>query len=140
MAKIDMTAQVAEAMRPMRLLGIASQAIQEVTAAREKHGPNTDLADGTGSDGSLLWGLLYGGGLSALIDVDGVEVTNAELELAMQKVNDDACAAGRKHTRAGILLEEAFEALATDDPAELRKELIQVIAMGLDWVADIDAR
>jgi hypothetical protein len=39
-----------------------------------------------------------------------------------------------------ILTEEFFEALEEEDPAELRTELIQVAAVALSWVADIDSR
>lgn len=39
-----------------------------------------------------------------------------------------------------ILLEEVFEALAEEDPKELRKELIQVVAVASQWVEAIDRR
>ena len=39
-----------------------------------------------------------------------------------------------------ILLEEVFEALAEDDPAKLRAELVQVSAVGQAWIEDIDRR
>jgi hypothetical protein len=39
-----------------------------------------------------------------------------------------------------ILLEEVFEALAEDDPARLRAELIQVSAVAQSWVSAIDRR
>lgn len=39
-----------------------------------------------------------------------------------------------------ILQEEVFEAFAEEDPAELRKELIQVAAVAVAWVEDIDSR
>lgn len=37
-----------------------------------------------------------------------------------------------------ILLEEVFEALAEEDPAKLRAELIQVAAVAAQWVEAID--
>lgn len=40
----------------------------------------------------------------------------------------------------GILLEEAFEAVAETDPAKLRAELIQVAAVAVCWVEAIDRR
>lgn len=40
----------------------------------------------------------------------------------------------------GIFLEEVFEALAEEDPEELRKELIQAAAVALQWVEAIDRR
>lgn len=39
-----------------------------------------------------------------------------------------------------ILTEEVDEAYAESDPAKLRKELIQVAAVALAWVEDIDRR
>lgn len=124
-----------EIMRPLRLMAIASEAVQEVTRAREKHGPNTGLAYGNDPNGSLIEELVFEGDLAN----DASEIgNNLALERAMQKINDDRCADGRKHTRLGILLEEAFEALSAATPAELRTELVQVVAMALDALADLD--
>ena len=39
-----------------------------------------------------------------------------------------------------ILTEEVLEALAETDPVKLRKELIQVAAVAVAWVEDIDSR
>jgi hypothetical protein len=39
---------------------------------------------------------------------------------------------------ADILLEEVFEALAEEDPAKLREELVQVAAVAVQWVEAID--
>lgn len=39
-----------------------------------------------------------------------------------------------------ILLEEVYEALAEEDPAKLRNELIQVAAVAVVWVEAIDRR
>lgn len=41
---------------------------------------------------------------------------------------------------SSILLEEVFEALAEDDPATLRRELVQVAAVAASWVEAIDRR
>jgi hypothetical protein len=43
-------------------------------------------------------------------------------------------------TWENILTEEWAEALATSDPIELRRELIQVMAVAAAWIADIDSR
>ena len=43
-------------------------------------------------------------------------------------------------THAHVFDEEASEVLAADTDAELRKELVQVGAVCLKWIADIDAR
>ena len=47
--------------------------------------------------------------------------------------------AGHDTWRA-ILLEEVFEALAEDDPARLRTELVQVAAVATQWAEAIDRR
>ncbi|PZG12966.1 hypothetical protein C1I95_24720 [Micromonospora craterilacus] len=39
-----------------------------------------------------------------------------------------------------VLLEEVFEALAEDDPAKLRTELVQVAATATVWIEAIDRR
>lgn len=39
-----------------------------------------------------------------------------------------------------ILLEEVHEALAEDDPAKLRAELVQIAAVCAAWVSDLDRR
>lgn len=41
---------------------------------------------------------------------------------------------------ANIFREEVAELFATDDPAERRAELIQIIAVGVAWIEDIDLR
>jgi hypothetical protein len=119
---------MAEAVRPIKLGAVALEAIEEVSSAHRKHGPNADLADGTGPLESIL------------DDAHVVAVTNSGAAMALQRLNDKACARNRTHTRLGILLEEAFEAAEADSPTELRKELIQVAAMALDWIVDIDDR
>lgn len=45
-----------------------------------------------------------------------------------------------KGTWRDVLLEEVCEALAEDDPAKLREELIQVTAVAVNWVEAIDRR
>jgi len=52
----------------------------------------------------------------------------------------DAQAALGLVTWKDILTEEFFEALAEEDPAALRKELVQVAAVAAAWVEDIDSR
>lgn len=51
----------------------------------------------------------------------------------------DAFADG-EGTWGHVLLEEAFEAIAEDDTARLRAELVQVAAVCAAWIADIDSR
>lgn len=48
--------------------------------------------------------------------------------------------AQQRGTWADVLLEEVFEALAEDDPALLRAELVQVAAVAAAWVEAIDRR
>lgn len=37
-----------------------------------------------------------------------------------------------------VFLEEVFEAMAEDDPAKLRAELLQAVAVGVKWLEAID--
>lgn len=39
-----------------------------------------------------------------------------------------------------VLLEEVYEAMAEDDPAKLRAELVQSAAVCVAWIEDIDSR
>jgi hypothetical protein len=119
-----------EIFRPIRLMTIASEAVAEVTRAHEKHGPNTNLSEGVGPGRSILQEIGIQGGVES----------NHDLMLRVQHFNDTRCAQGNKHTRAGIVLEEFVEALAATTSDERRTELIQTIAMLLDWVGDLDAR
>lgn len=43
-------------------------------------------------------------------------------------------------TWADILLEEVFEAITETDRAALRSELVQVAAVAVAWVEDVDSR
>lgn len=43
-------------------------------------------------------------------------------------------------THAHVLIEEVYEALAESDPAALRSELIQVAAVCVKWIEQIDNR
>ncbi|OSC76488.1 hypothetical protein B5180_01655 [Streptomyces sp. BF-3] len=39
-----------------------------------------------------------------------------------------------------VFLEEVYEALAESDPAKLRAELVQAVAVGVKWIEAIDRR
>lgn len=128
---IDMepyNAKLREALRPVKLLSIVAEGVSEVSNARKKHGPNDDLEDGTGPGRSIL----SAARITAL--------SNRKFEDMVKSWVDRGMGEDRQHTRAGILFEEVVEAIASDNPADLRGELIQIIAMAADWVADLDAR
>lgn len=130
-----------EAIRPLRLLAISGEVIHEVSRAREKHGPNAHLADGTGPGETLIRDLRNEGNLDIGAEDDGginYWPSNYELELAAQQANDQH--RETPTTRLMVLLEEAFEAGAAVDATDLRAELIQVAAMAIDWIADLDDR
>lgn len=57
-----------------------------------------------------------------------------------QKVENDKAVADGTLTWVHILLEEVWEAFAETDPVKLREELVQVAAVALGWVEDIDSR
>jgi len=62
-----------------------------------------------------------------------------ELATWSQTETDHAARTGTVSWRH-ILLEEVFEALAEDDPAKLRAELVQVAAVAQQWAEAIDRR
>ncbi|MGH3614342.1 MAG: hypothetical protein ACRDRK_17495 [Pseudonocardia sp.] len=92
--------------------------LADITAEREAqhavHGVQHHLPDGTGP----YWAPL---------------ADNARREC------EQAGAAGRLTWRQ-ILLEEVAEALAEHDPDRLRRELVQVVAVGAQWLQAIDNR
>jgi hypothetical protein len=112
MSAISSTSAVAEARAGL------DRVLADITAEREAqhavHGVQHHLPDGTGPQWAQL-----------------ADNTRRECE--------QAAAAGRLTWRH-ILLEEVAEALAEDDPALLRRELVQVVAVGAQWLQAIDNR
>jgi hypothetical protein len=89
--------------------------LEEAARAEEKFGRQYDVPDGTGGEAARL------------------SADDAREDC------QDAFAAGLG-TWWHILLEEVYEALAEDDPAALRRELLQVAAVAIRWVDAIDNR
>lgn len=56
------------------------------------------------------------------------------------KAENDLRARDKSLAWDGILLEEVYEALAEEDPDQLRAELVQVAAVATAWVECIDRR
>lgn len=116
--------------RQARLHRIAAEALQEVQRAEAKHGRQSGIPDGTGPDVQIP---------QVQGRIEPVAVTNHEWAQRCKYDTDKNAHEGRV-TRLDILLEEVAEASAEDALPVLREELIQVIAMGIAWVADIDER
>ena len=76
-------------------------------------------------------------GLRGHLDGTGPEYA-PEADLAKRAVAD-AAAEGRLTWRH-ILHEEVLEAFAEDDPGLLRHELVQVAAVAVKWIQDLDRR
>lgn len=55
-------------------------------------------------------------------------------------INDETVAQGGDPDWSEILLEEVYEALSETDREKLREELIQVAAVAVAWVEDLDSR
>jgi malonyl CoA-acyl carrier protein transacylase len=69
--------------------------------------------------------------------------TGGNRHRAEMRTAQNACDLAYKHgelTHAHIFEEEAMEVLAEPDQVKLRAELIQVIALCVKWVEDIDKR
>ncbi|MEU2339947.1 hypothetical protein ABZ608_41550 [Streptomyces sp. NPDC013172] len=71
-------------------------------------------------------------------DGTGYDGSNMHADFWRQRCQD-AFADG-EGTWGHVLLEEVFEAIAEQDPATLRAELIQVAAVCAAWIADLDSR
>ncbi|MGQ0776298.1 MAG: hypothetical protein ACT4NY_18040, partial [Pseudonocardiales bacterium] len=95
-----------------------NRVLADITAEREAqhaiYGVQHQLPDGTGQQWTQL-------------------ADNARREC------EQAATAGQLTWRH-ILLEEVAEALAEEDPARLRRELVQVVAVGVQWLQAIDNR
>lgn len=74
---------------------------------------------------------------------DGLDLVSHHDFPTLRDIYREMCDVAAEHgavTWRHILLEEVFEGLAEEDPAALRKELIQVAAVAAAWVEDIDSR
>ncbi len=114
------------------ILPFSAAVLEEVSHERgrqlNKHGDQSHLPDGTGPDIYIL----------RHTDVNLDLRTGSELAHIFKArcqgnfpAEDNYC---------DILLEEVFEALAEDDPAALRTELVQVAAVAVQWIEAIDRR
>lgn len=56
-----------------------------------------------------------------------------------RRLCDKAFALG-EGTFRHVFLEEVYEALAESDPAKIRAELVQAVAVGVKWIEAIDRR
>ena len=107
--------------------------IEDVRSERkrqdEKWGEPKRQPDGTGSQRHPA--------IAMAIGHDWESLNYGELEREA-KYTIDWHAQNAQVTFADILLEEVFEALATDTPEDLREELIQVAAVAVKWVEVLD--
>lgn len=105
------------------LQGVAAERLRQEAKWGEQNHPN-----GTGAEGLLL------------DDVSdprhGIRRFKALRNDAI--VQTDLRATDGTLTYADIFVEEVFEALAEEDPARLRAELIQCAAVAVAWVEKID--
>lgn len=70
---------------------------------------------------------------------DGTTGSYTDIANAYKDACDQATRDGEL-TWHDILLEEVFEALAEEDPDTLETELVQVIAVAVNWVEDIRSK
>lgn len=105
-----------------RTLGVLSEVAQERIRQRIKWGLQ-HLADGTGE--SVIWN-----------GFTGPAKEQADAARARTQAGEDK---GSRETWADVLFEEAWEAAAESDPVLLRKELIQVAAVAVQWIEDLDS-
>jgi hypothetical protein len=104
--------------------------LYEVSAERQRQDQKwgeQNHPDGTGPEEHLLGMRCY----------DTMAFDYADIADRCKEATDANAAEGTV-TFADILLEEVFEALAEADPAKVRKELVQVAAVAVQWVQKID--
>jgi AcrR family transcriptional regulator len=110
----------------------AERARQDAKWGEQNH-PN-----GTGPDSHPLADFPFA--ITTGTPVRQVETWTASEIADAAKANCEIAADQTGVTWTDILLEEVFEALAEDDPAKLRTELVQVAAVAQQWVEAIDRR
>jgi hypothetical protein len=71
---------------------------------------------------------------------DGTGVQGYKTMAEIAKLSCDRAQREGRLTHAHLLEEEAYEALAEDDPVKLREELVQVAAVAFKWIAELDRR
>lgn len=103
--------------------------LREMDAQDAKWGDQSGHPDGTGGHTLPLYNI------SA-----GLLTSNARDLAYRARLTTERAATGGDLSWRTILSEEVFEALAEDDPARLRAELVQVAAVATQWVAAIDRR
>lgn len=98
-----------------QMIAIAGEALREWRRGAALWPQTDSFPDGTGGGGRKTW----------------EEIAKLSCDRAFRE--------GRC-TWAHVLDEETAEALAETDPVKLRAELIQVAAVALHWVANLDMR
>jgi hypothetical protein len=110
-------------------------AISSVLAERERQDVKfgeQDLADGTGPTVQPLFTL-------APHSWNGYSPTAVRVMQDAQRTTDRLAETGAATWR-DVLLEEVFEAIAARDDESLRRELVEVAAVAVQWVEAIDRR
>jgi hypothetical protein len=120
-----------------RTAAILYEIARERSRQTAKHGDQAHLPDGTGP-------LRYLDDLPAALDrYDGYCASASNLA-AWAKARCKAASQNEggdgSITFQHILTEEWAEAIAEDDPAKLRAELVQVAAVAVQWIEAIDRR
>lgn len=122
---------------------LTGRVLEEVARERvrqtARHGDQSHLPDGTGFlEGRAwlmegrAWLMRHSYGLTGYARL--ARLARAATDAASQVSGDGSI------TYADVLLEEVFEALAEDDAAALRGELVQVAAVAVQWIETIDRR
>lgn len=124
----------------MTRTSILGEIARERMAQRVKHGDQSHLPDGTGPDRRPLDGIVEMFVEPAIPAIPRFYAN--PLAIAATCATDARSRQDGDGTVsfADILLEEVFEALAEDDPARLRAELVQVAAVAVQWIEALDTR
>lgn len=131
LATVD-TSAVVQAIRDDGWGAIADEVRAEIRRSIEKHGEQDSVPLGTGDQVPFLHGC------ELPQPHPHVAVTMGTLAYTARNVTDSTFRDGYG-TWADILLEETAELLAEDHPARVREEAVQVAAVAMKIVAQIDA-
>jgi len=71
---------------------------------------------------------------------DELAAESAERRANFWKAENDRRVANGTLAWDGVLLEEVYEGLAETDPVKLRAELVQIAAVAVAWVEDLDRK
>lgn len=133
---------------PIPLATALQDITNELLRQQEKHGDQTHLPNGTGPEIALERAPVTMGSFMDLAAIQDAIKVDAQWDLRADHLAEWAkirCKAASENeggdgsiTYEHILTEEWAEAITEEDPALLRKELVQLASVAVAWIMKID--